>query len=110
MTDIIQSQILNLCPLLVWSPAVGVFFVLIINVIDNRNKLRSIIILTLILRNILRMKKTKITTSRFELVLPVSLKEEAIRYSEQKGISIAEFFKDAAKEKLWREVQSTKHN
>jgi hypothetical protein len=45
-------------------------------------------------------------TARFNLVLPTALKDDATLYAENRGISIAEFFKDAAKEKLWREVQS----
>jgi len=44
--------------------------------------------------------KSKIKTVRFQIVLPEYLKNELVKASENLGVSMSEYIKDALKEKL----------
>jgi predicted HicB family RNase H-like nuclease len=45
----------------------------------------------------------KTSTSRFNLVLPTWLKDAATEIAKDRGISLAEYFKDALKERVERD-------
>lgn len=46
----------------------------------------------------------KISTSRLDMVLPTWLKEVVVKSALDKGVSVAEYVKDAIKEKITRDA------
>lgn len=51
------------------------------------------------------MEKIVTATSRMELAIPTWLKQELIRFAAKKGVSAAEYVKDAIKERVVKDEE-----